>query len=113
MSKLLTVKQAAQYFRVCEMSVRRWEASGDLRSVRFGRSIRFTQDSLSEFAKQHENKNRRSPMSNTEYKPSGENFSTHPTPAPVDPASTRTSTEGRTAAEVWLFEAQIVECDPI
>ena len=55
-SKLLTVKDVAKYFRVCEVSVRRWEKSGALRSVRIGDSIRFTPEALIDFVAAHEKK---------------------------------------------------------
>ena len=46
MDSLLTVKDAAKFLNVCEMTVYREAKAGTLPHVRIGRSIRFSKDAL-------------------------------------------------------------------
>jgi len=44
-----TIKEAAEYLDVAEITVRRWVTEGSLKSLRIGRSIVFNPQDLSDF----------------------------------------------------------------
>ena len=46
-----TIEEAAEYFEVAEITVRRWVKDGSLKSKRLGRNIVFDVDVLKEFKK--------------------------------------------------------------
>ncbi len=46
---LLTIKEVARHFAVSTQTVARWEKRGELRSVRIGGSVRFTQKDIADF----------------------------------------------------------------
>lgn len=48
-----TVREAAEYFEVAEITVRRWVKGGSLKADRFGRNIVFDADDLKKFKKKH------------------------------------------------------------
>lgn len=45
---LLTLKETADAFRVSEATIRRWTRAGQLRTVGFGRSIRYRREDIKE-----------------------------------------------------------------
>lgn len=47
-----TIREAAEYFDVAEITVRRWVKSGILKSKRLGKNIVFDVDVLKEFKKE-------------------------------------------------------------
>jgi excisionase family DNA binding protein len=52
--RLFTVDELAAYLQLHPVTVRRLIASGDLRVVRFGRSIRITEDEVGRFVSSRE-----------------------------------------------------------
>ncbi|MEW6215414.1 MAG: helix-turn-helix domain-containing protein [Nitrospirota bacterium] len=46
-----TIREAAEYLEVAEITVRRWVADGNLKAKRIGRNIVFDADDLKEFKK--------------------------------------------------------------
>ena len=53
---LLTTQQAAEYFQVCERTVARMAARGELAAVRIGRCLRFRREDLDRFAAERASK---------------------------------------------------------
>jgi excisionase family DNA binding protein len=50
---LFTVKEAAEYLEVAEITVRRWVSGGSLKSRKIGKNIVFDVDLLKEFKRKH------------------------------------------------------------
>ena len=53
---LLNTRQVAEQLGVSPQTIARWERNGDLRSVRFAGTLRFTQQSIVDFISDHEQK---------------------------------------------------------
>jgi len=49
MEKLYSIKELSEYLKVHQGSIRRWIASGKLKSSRIGGAIRITENQLQEF----------------------------------------------------------------
>lgn len=51
--RFFTIRQVAQLIDVSIRSVRRWIASGELKTHRFGRSVRIAESDLNDFINRH------------------------------------------------------------
>jgi excisionase family DNA binding protein len=49
MENFKTVRQVAQQFQVCPLTVRRWYYDGDLRGIKLGGAVRFAESAIQEF----------------------------------------------------------------